>query len=117
MKEQTRDQPKRPTETHAQTLVKLYCERADVREAEFWAGRRFKSVCWVRWKVCQELREEGYSLPGIGQVLGLDHSSVHHACRKGDLGPPPPISGTRNARVVLGWRAAQVRRSAATLEA
>jgi hypothetical protein len=96
MKEQTRDQPKRPTETHAQTLVKLYCER---------------------WKVCQELREEGYSLPGIGQVLGLDHSSVHHACRKGDLGPPPPISGTRNARVVLGWRAAQVRRSAATLEA
>ena len=83
---------KRPTRAHVISLVKHYCIAADVPELDLWGKQRYRAVCWVRWSVCQELRRDGYSLPGIASVLGINHSTVFYAEHKGDLGLPPKMS-------------------------
>lgn len=45
----------------------------------------------VRWKVCAELRDLGFSLPGIGNRLGLDHSTVFNAVKRYHGKPPKRV--------------------------
>jgi chromosomal replication initiation ATPase DnaA len=44
-------------------------------------GDRHRSACNARWVAAKVLHVRGWSSPQIGDVLGLDHSSVLHALK------------------------------------
>lgn len=60
-------------------------------EVAFGVDRR-RAICWARARLCRQLRAIGYSLPGIGGVLGLDHTTVLHALRRPVPDEPPPLN-------------------------
>lgn len=43
--------------------------------------KRSKSLVEARWVIMRELRRQGASLPQIGRLMGLHHSTVLHGLR------------------------------------
>lgn len=61
----------------------------DVAPDDILGRNRNRRPMLARQAACWLLRNRaGLSYPRIGEVLGLDHSTVLHACRKVDAAPP-----------------------------
>jgi hypothetical protein len=52
---------------------------------------RRAAVVWARARVCRRLRGQGFTLSGIGAVLGFDHTTVLHAVRRALPEVPPRL--------------------------
>jgi len=50
------------------------------RESVLGVSRR-QRFSWPRHVLCYVLRQSGWELAAIGDRIGRDHSSVHHACK------------------------------------
>lgn len=74
-------------------LVTGIADIAGVTAQEVYSQDRHKAVSWVRAMVCRWLRahDAGYGTTGIGEALGLDHSSVLHALNR-DISPNHPYA-------------------------
>lgn len=60
----------------------------DVEPDDVFGGNRHRRPTLARHAACWMLRNHaGLSLPRIGDVLGIDHTTVLHACRKVDGSP------------------------------
>ena len=70
-------------ETTALTIVAVAAEH-EVRPTEILGRRRFPRLAAARQEVCRRLVALGWSYAEVGRQLGLDHTTVIHAVRKGD---------------------------------
>lgn len=88
-------------------LVVGMADIANVTADDVYAPDRHKAVSWARAMVCRWLRahDAGYSLTGIGEAMGLDHSSVLHALNR-DISPNHPYARRvkRHSNPLLGKR-------------
>jgi AraC-like DNA-binding protein len=65
------------------------------------AGDRRKAVIYVKQRVCMRLRNDyRYTLPMIGRVLGMDHTSVLHLLRRELEESPPELIRRSKPRIV-----------------
>lgn len=49
------------------------------------AKDRSKTKVLIRQAICYHLRQNSFSTPEIGKILGQDHSTIIHALKKIDL--------------------------------
>jgi len=50
------------------------------RPKDILGRRRLQHIVEARHDVCVMLRERGLSYPAIGALMGMEHTSVMHAC-------------------------------------
>lgn len=79
------------------SLVQRAADLYGVAVADITAGNRTPQVTKARQAAAWILREQELSLPQIGRILGLHHTTVLHACRKIDASP--------TIRALLTWDA------------
>lgn len=65
------------------TLVAVAAARG-VTVEEITGRSRTRCIARARQEVCRRLRDHGWSYPRIGRFLGLDHTTVMHACTRAD---------------------------------
>lgn len=75
------------------SLVKRAADLYGVAVADMLGGARSPQVAKARHAAAWLLREQGMSLPEIGRLLGLHHTTVLYGCRK--------IAATPSLRVLL----------------
>ncbi len=70
--------PTKPSRARYIAILTEECLAASVPLHEALSRSRRQLVVYPRWRTWRRLRAMNFSLPGIGQVAGVDHSSVHH---------------------------------------
>lgn len=66
----------------AQVVIKQAARYYGVSPADVTGGRRFVELVQARHAVCLMLRDRGWPYKKIGRLMGMDHTSVIHACTK-----------------------------------
>ena len=73
----------RPSQAKYRAMLEEEAARSGVPFSEVMrAPRGGRKAAHVRFRVWAKLRAEGYSLPGIGETAGKDHTSILHGIRK-----------------------------------
>lgn len=72
-------------------VLAVFTEELGVSVGAIMGRARTRRVSRARQMVCFVLRQAGLSFPEIGRVMGLDHSTVQHACRR--IGTNPFMNG------------------------
>lgn len=67
----------------ARTLAAVAAERG-VTVQEIMGRSKIRAIARARQEVCRRLVEHGWSFPRVGRFLGLDHTTVIHACKAAD---------------------------------
>jgi len=62
--------------------VEKVARRHHVTMGELLGRRRFKHIVAARHSAWRELRAKGLSYPAIGELWGVDHTTVLAACQK-----------------------------------
>lgn len=66
----------------ADVVLEQVARESGVPVAELVGRSRARYVVWARHRAMARLRDEGWSLPAIGEVFGRDHTTVLHGIRR-----------------------------------
>jgi hypothetical protein len=102
----------RPRNSLVRQIIAKHADPIGVSLEEVFGRNHHARISWVRARVCKELREMGYSLPGIGRALGIDHTSVMHNVRRELPDEAPAVSRSLEYTRNLNRRVEEVRAGA-----
>lgn len=86
-------------------IVAAVSERTGVSQRDILGTSRVRPIAKARQAAMALCREQGFSLPQIGQVFRRDHTTILHACRvmapalerAADAASPAPVFRSRRA--------------------
>lgn len=71
----------KPSKAHYVAILREECEQDSVPLILALSKTRTRNAAYARFRTWARLRKDGYSLPGIGAIAQLDHSSILHGTR------------------------------------
>ncbi len=74
--------PPAPSHERYRSMVLVEAARAKVSPEAIFGISKTRPVAYARFRVWRELRELGFSLPGIGRVAGRKHETILSGIRR-----------------------------------
>lgn len=73
-------------------VIESECLKYEIGIKELLSHRQYYPLPNIRGKICARLRDMGLSMPRIGALLGLHHTTVlHHLRQEKPTTPPKPF--------------------------
>lgn len=81
--------PKRPSRARYVQILTDECKKAGIALAPALNNHRKRIFAHARFRAWARLREQNFSLPGIGICARVDHSTVHNGLKRAaEMGRP-----------------------------